>query len=95
MIQVAEHLTSRLGRVKEAWKLLKKFWQEVEVVIFNNPGSRRLRNPNASFLCGVSGTMYFKVSSEIKDQNRIIHVPYTWQIRAKQSNEIAVFPLFT
>lgn len=85
MIQVVEHLASRLGRVKETWNLLKKFWQEVEVVIFNNPASNRLRNPNAWFLSDVSGTMYFKVSSEIKGRNRIIHVLYTWQIRAKQS----------
>lgn len=47
MIQVAGHLTSRLGGVKEIWNLLKKFRQEVEVVIFNSSSSNRLRNPSA------------------------------------------------
>lgn len=69
MIQVAEHLTSRLGRVKETWNLLKKNWQEVEVVIVNNPARNRLRKFNAWFLSDVTGIVYFKVSSEIKDRN--------------------------
>lgn len=69
MIQVAEHLTSRLGRVKETWNLLKKNWQEVEVVIVNNPARNRLRKLNAWFLSDVTGIVYFKVSSEIKDWN--------------------------
>lgn len=47
MIQVAEHPTSKLERVKETWDLLKKFWQEVEVVIFNNTARNRLRKLNA------------------------------------------------
>lgn len=41
----------------------------MDVVIFNNPARNQLRKLNAWFLSDVAGTMYFKVSSEMKDWN--------------------------
>lgn len=66
MIQVAGHLISRHGGVKEIGNSLKKCWQEAEVVIFSSSSSNRVRNPNARFLSDVSGTTCIMYPQEKK-----------------------------